>query len=482
MEWLDDVELPTPPGSNSVRGFLYSNIAVLSNGRRVVFMNKQEGGKTIYYTYSDDGVNWSTPQLFEPCNFVIGLNSPKVISDHLDRIHIIWASQLPRALYYSQMDAELNYVIDSVLISDNPDFDTFRDMYITADLQGRIHVMWNEGITGVHLPEAHYSRSVDGGQSWSDEVLLSNPDNLPSSFPRTQLNAYSGDTLAIFWRDSVPGPTENWDLQMVLSMDGGQSWSSPTVIAPNVNLQGDPDLVIDPQGRFHLFFHEAPVSDAYWGMRVRYGYSDDLGQTWLPSQNFDNIICNDQRSYLVEGSRYDIQNDVLWTFWKEEDIPGLQGGDMMAAYSLDRGESWSDPEYVTDWGDPSIGFKAVALLPNGGIAANYELPNYPSSGLFRIFYKEREPLLVPTAEKLYFEKLLIYPNPATSSVFVQGLDGTSAAELIISDIWGRNLKTISTNENAVVVEVSELPPGIYFLTVYDVATKLMHTEKFLKSE
>lgn len=477
-EWTSDIELPTPPGSNSVRGFLYSNMAVLSDNRRIVFLNKQDGPGSVFFTQSDDGINWSIPQLFEPVNYVIGLNSPKIISDHLDRIHIVWASQMPKALFYSQMDADLNYVLDSVRISDQPDFNKYSDMYISTDLKGRIHLMWNEGKTGVDLPEIQYSQSFDSGVSWSSKQTLSNQDNLPSSFPRGQFNAYSGDTLAIFWRDSVPMPVENWDLQMVVSENGGQTWGNPIVINEHANMQGDPDLVIDPTGRFHLFYHEAPINNPYWGMRIQYGYSDDLGATWQPSEMFNNVISLEQRSYLAEGSRYDIENNVLWTFWKEEDIIGLQGGDMMAAYSLNRGKTWSTPEYVTDQMETSIGFKAVALLPNGGLGINYELPNYPSNGLFRVFYKERSPILVSVREYIEKPKIALFPNPTSSDFELIGLPPKSLIR--IANIQGRLMKSIYSAESRIQIELNEVPSGVYFVSVTDESGNWMTTKKIWK--
>jgi Secretion system C-terminal sorting domain len=413
-EWSAEVPLPNAPGSSSSRGFLYSNIAVFSNGKRVVFLNRQDGPGGIYYTSSYDGINWTVPTLFTPSNLVVGLNSPKIISDQNDEMHIVWASQLPKVLYYSKMDSALNVLVDSVRIADNPEFSNYQAVYLTNDLQNRIHVMWNEGKTGVDLPESYYSRSIDGGLNWSVKDTISTDDSFPSAFPRGQFNAYSGDTLAIFWRDSSSLGVDNWDIQMVVSEDGGVSWSAPQLIDSHINMQGDPDLVIDPLGRFHLFFHEADVANPYWGMRIVYGYSDDLGMTWSPSSTFQDTVSLAQRSYLAEGSRYDIVNGVLWTFWKEEDMLGLQGGDMMAAYSTDRGDNWSTPEYVTDRNDSTIGFKAVALLPDGRLAINYELPNYPSTGLFTVFYKER---IASTASLTFNDQgqsLIIYPNPTNN--------------------------------------------------------------------
>ena len=464
-QWTSDLELPTPPSTTSVRGYLYNFIVVFSNGKRVVFLNSEDGPNSIYYTYSYDGINWSNPQAFNPVS-AIGMSSPKIIADQNDMLHIIWASQLPKGLYYTKMDSALNIIQDSVRISDNPDFGKFNGMYLTVDRKDRLHVMWHEGKTGIDVPEIYYSRSIDGGATWSLKDSLSVPDGLPSAFPRGQFKAYSGDTLAIFWRDSTSSPVPNdWDINMVVSQDGGANWSyPPTAVLSNHNFQGDPDLVIAPDGRFHLFHHESNIAAPYWDMRLLYNYSDDLGVTWNPSPTNNDTVSNAQRSYLAEGSKYDIQNNVLWTFWKEEDLLGLQGGDMVAAYSKDNGVSWSTPEYVSDRNDTTIGFKTASLLPNGGLGICYELPNYPSAGKLRVFYKERSPLALSINSITDDNNISIYPNPTTGHVKVQ-FGELKAQKIEVFNMNGQLVfnKQLSKNHTSTDLDFNSYLKGIYVL-------------------
>ena len=472
-QWGPDIELPAPPLSASARGFLYSNMGVFSSGKRVVFLHKEDAPTAVFYTYSYDGVNWSTPQLFAPASLVIGLNSPVVIADHQDTLHVIWASQLPKALYYTKMDSALNVVLDSVRIADNPQNNAFHDMYLTHDLQGRIHAMWNEGDAKVDTAESFYSRSLDGGRTWESKVMLTVDDDTSSVFPRGQFNAYGGDTLAIAWRNKISD--NNWDIQMTISTDGGASWGAPFTVNPSANDQGDPDVVIDPYGRIHLFYHEAPVGNLYNGIRIVYGYSDDLGATWHPSSVFyNNVISRNEKSRLVEGSRYDAVNDVLWTFWKEEDLPGHQGGDMLAAYSLDRGMSWSVPEYVTDRHDTSIGYKAVALLPNGNVGINYELPNYPDSGKFRVFYKERARVVTAVKPSALAQQVRVYPDPTTDAIRLD-IGPEHVKRLEIFTAAGRR---IGRYQDVKTIDVSHLTQGLYFIRVYTADRFL--TGRFIK--
>ncbi len=457
--WLSEVELPHPATSSNLRGFLYSNMAVFSNNKRVVFFREKNNITKIYYTYSYDGTNWSSPTQFFP---LPGLNSLKVISDQNDNLHLFY-KQGPTKLYYSKMDSSFRYLIDHVLIAANPVNGSLDEVYPTVDLKGRIHVMWHDGnIKTATNTECFYARSIDGGMSFSTPVQISKNTSKKSAFPRGQYNAYAGDSLAIFWRDNVT--SNNWNIHMVVSTDGGLNWSDPVTINSSEDYQGDPDLVIDPKGRFHLFYHQAPVGDAYWGMRVVYGYSDDLGQTWSPASDFyNNPVSRAQRSYLVEGSRYDIINNTLWTFWKEEDLFGLKGGDMMAAYSLDRGQTWSTPEYISDHDSVSIGFKTAALLPNGGVCVNYESPNYSGSGETRIVYRERQMLPLGTARyRGENNTVIIYPNPIHDVIHITPPGHQSIKSIEIVDLSGKVLRT-KFNSNS--ISIGHFKNGIYLVKI-----------------
>ncbi len=478
--WSAEVILPTPEASPNVRGFLYSNMAVLSDMKRIVFYSERDAASHIYFAYSHDGVNWTGPIPFNPVS-AVGINSIKVISDQNDNLHVVWNSHVPSGLYYTKMDSAFNVIIASTKIADAPlNGGSNNGVYLTVDLKDRIHVMWHNGNvndTSI-IVECFYSQSTDGGNSFSTPVQISQTPSKSSAFPRGQYNAYGGDSLAIFWRDYVSA--NNWDIKMSVSTDGGLNWSLPTTINESPDYQGDPDLVIDPQGRFHLFYHHAPKDNPYWGIRVVYGYSDDLGKTWTPSSNFySNPVCANQRSYLVEGSRYDKSNNVLWTFWKEEDLPGLKGGDMMASYSIDRGSTWSAPQYITDQGDTSIGFKSVALMPNGKICVNYEVPNFPTSGEIRVIYREQLNSTVGISDLDQKYKLAVFPNPTGNYIIISAGDNVEFETIDIYNLLGEKLFSI-TFKNNVPIDLSDLDNGIYILKFLDKNGVSPFTKKIIK--
>lgn len=484
-EWGPEIELPKPPLADTIAGFLYGNMATFSNGKRVVFMYRNQAPKGIYFTESTDGFNWSTPIEFGPTSGITGASSLKCILDENDTLHVIFKGQMPLSLYYVKTDINMNAPFGVSLIADNPANNEFNDMYITYDLKGRIHVMWNEGDEIAYETECYYSRSIDGGLTWETKQTISPNDNNSSAFPRGQFNAYDGDTLVIGWREKIQLlPFEIWQTQLVMSINGGASWdywSSPNIPSLNNNVQGDPDVVIGPDGRIHLFYHEAHEDSIYDGMRVVYGYSDDLCQTWTPSNSFynDGVICYEERSYLVEGSRFDPSKNVLWTFWKEEDLPGKKGGDMVARFSLDNGENWETIEYVTDRGDTTVGFKAISFFTDGTLAINYELPDYPDSALKTLYYAERTPLNL-SLPKNASSDFLIYPNPCSGQVIT--ISGTSVGikRIIINDLSGKTFldEFVGLKSNEYAISTDFFNPGIYTALIQTVEGNIV-AKKFI---
>ncbi|MGB9856326.1 MAG: sialidase family protein, partial [Caldisericum exile] len=440
--WDSEVLLPLANPGAKQRGVLYNNIVTTSNGRIIISTTEVNSSNINmilghYLTYSDDGgITWLTPpQQFNPPNLVVGGSSVKLAMDSNDTLYVLWTSKNPEAIFISKLDKNLNIIKDSIRVSakvtnyTNSSFAT----HFTIDRHNRIHVMWHEGNpNSPQTAESFYTRSIDGGITWQTVDTLSTIDGHHSAFPHAEFDV-AGDTLAIAWRDSVGG-TMQWDVYGVVSTNGGQTWSNPVSFVSTSNADWDPDLLVDNHGRFHLAYHVYPTGNPFWGARVEYRYSDDLGTTWLipSSPSSGQLSQSGMRSQLVEGFRYDVQRNVLWITWKDERDFNLSNGeaqaDMTAVYSTDRGLNWSSPEFVTDRYESTIAFKAGAILPNGDFCVNYEVIspgniNDPS-GFLRVYFRKRQSpvtsIVDPRAEipsNIYFYQN--YPNPFNSTTTIR---------------------------------------------------------------
>lgn len=480
------------------RGVLYNNMVVTSTGRIIIStseinpsnMNQLYGH---YLTYSDDGgESWESPVPFTPTDLVIGGSSVKLAIDKNDNLYVLWNSFSPSAIFISKLDKDLNVINDSVRVVSKMLYGNFAT-HFTIDKYNRIHVMWHEGSPGTsNIAEAFYTRSTNNGLTWETVTPLSSDDGHHSAFPHAEFDT-AGDTLAIAWRDSV-GVSSQWDVYMVFSTDGGQSWSpSPTPVISGMDADWDPDLLIDPLNRIHLFYTKYPKGDPFDGARNYYQYSDDAGASWsLPNFPTNGIISGITRSQLIEGTRYDEQRNILYVTWKDErDFNHSNGeveGDIMLAYSPDRGLSWSTPEFITDRHDSTVGFKSGALLPTGEYCVNYEVLseddiNDPGT-LVRVYFRKRQAITTDVKSEseaaAAFQLNQNYPNPFNPSTTIEfrvssyGLVGLGepAARLVslkVYDILGREVATLVNeyqqpgNYNVEFrTQNSELSSGVYF--------------------
>lgn len=489
--WQNEILLPRYNESLNPkqRGVLYNNMVVTSGGRIIISTSELNASNMNqvyghYLTFSDDGGNnWSTPVRFTPTDQVIGGLSPKLAIDKNNFVYAIWSSNIPKALYISKLDSNLNILKDSIRISSNMSYGNFAS-HLTIDRKNRIHVMWHEGSTNSsNTAESFYSQSTDGGITWSATVSLSSNDNHHSAFPHAQFDN-AGDTLAISWRDSVGG-LNRWDVYLVFSTDGGQSWTSPIPTITSSDSDWDPDLIIDSNNRIHLFYTKYPATNPFLGARNYYTYSDNLGASWqLPNSPANGMFSDNYRSQLIEGTRYDEKNNILYVTWKDErDFNFSNGnvqGDIMMTYSTDRGINWMIPEFITDRNDSTIGFKAAIVLPTGEFAVNYEVIsqddiNNPATSV-RVNFRKRS--LTTTSVNNYdlsvksYYLFQNYPNPFNPSTRISWQSPVGSHQTLkIHDVLGNEVATLvdeyreagsyETEFNTTLVS-GQLASGIYF--------------------
>ena len=238
------------------------------------------------------------------------------------------------------------------------------------DDMGHIHIVWCQEYfeTGMISSnyEVHYSQSMDNGQTWSPEVLVSkwNHGGLDAPmefFPKIEVsNDYMGQKiLHVIWSEYTPDWMHS-EMFYSTSTDGGISWSgvneNNTIRADLAVSAYDPDITVS--GPIDEYVHiswsqESPNSGT---SEIYYTRSTDAGTggTWDQEKVISNDLTGPENLWVGIPKIATTGNSVF-TIW---DQPLTTDGknEICISFSNDNGtDDWSsiDTDNVISFEDDS---------------------------------------------------------------------------------------------------------------------------------
>lgn len=455
--WSAQVPITKSSANVSADGAVANNMVVQNDGTTLLFYTETSGSKrTPYYVGTrDNGTTWNAPAptIFAPPTRTTGFGSVSVDSDSEGNIHTIWGARAPAAIFYARWDAKTQQWSDTVRLSSQIK-QKAGFCNVTTDRKGRVHVFWMDGENGTtQISEVMYVRSENTGKTWSQQVMISKDDGKHSAFPIADYSGATGDNLAIAWRDSAgrgSGGSQNWDLHISTTSDGGKTWSEPRVLIGNADYESDPNLIVGKDGRMYIAFHIYQAANPF-NARVMYGYSNDGGKTWLP-EGFQQISETNIRSHLVKEA-YDFMNDRPWFFWKDErDLSPTSGGtmpsgdgrgaDIICSYISQQGKTVSKPEFLTDAGMDEVGLHNFKIGADGLPRAHYFIKQ---NDLTTLYYTQRKGVStglngVTRNVSNSGIQLIVAPNPVLDILSVRiSLTKPEHITLTVYNALGQNL-------------------------------------------
>ncbi|HLO34296.1 MAG TPA: sialidase family protein [Anaerolineales bacterium] len=155
---------------------------------------------------------------------------------------------------------------------------------MTSDSSGNLYALWNAGSTPKGPERIYFSKSTDGGNTWSAKKDVSTaPQGTHHNFPAISA-AGSGD-VRISWMDAraANGGMDRWNVYFRSSTNGGSTWSnevdlSTYVAGPTLASYIFADGFRFPFGDyFEMDVDEQGTNHLVWGE----GYSyDSPGSIW----------------------------------------------------------------------------------------------------------------------------------------------------------------------------------------------------------
>ena len=307
------------------------NPAIANDGTNVyavwneVIPETNSNHRQIFFSKSvDDGITWSIPQKLSNNNSG-NARSPDIAIDG-SNIFVTWydPSSGINEIYFSRST-------DGGATWNTPqNISNARGQLPSIDNDGsNIFVTWDSGggpNTG--SLEVLFSRSTNGGMTWSSPVVIS--ENGVFSFVSDI--ATNGSDIFVSWEVSGIG---NRDIHVSKSSDGGITWSTPQNISNNPGASTFSSIATHGT---NVFVTWSDINEP--DHEILFSKSIDGGATWSsPPQNISNTAENSH----VPAITSDGTN--LFLVW-EEGLPGFR--DIYFSKSTDNGSTWSAPQNISD--------------------------------------------------------------------------------------------------------------------------------------
>lgn len=271
--------------------------------------------------------------------------SPRLLCDQYQNLHVLWAKSYGTgsAIYYRSDVAGVLSEANAVVAVHDP-----LAVALSAAISSRddvIHVIWqNSWVRG----EVYYSRAslsdASSAGAWSrPRILVSAPDGAAISV--------DGDAIVRIWYGVSDDRNGQGEVVYIESRDSGEAWSDPipvyqTILPTPSIIRGN--LVVDKAGRMHA---SVSIRSQTYGAysELLYLRSIDAGHTWEQ----EVVAGPDSTSPGVAGlALFVLERDEIHRTWHHPE--------RLHQWSVDGGETWSDPVEIIDLGWGFGGTNALA--------------------------------------------------------------------------------------------------------------------------
>jgi hypothetical protein len=338
--------------------------------------------RELHYGRSTDlGETWSCAASDRIISFPDGkafFEEQDVDLTHLGTIVVVWSEDVDatREVHYgisADGGATFSCETQDLVLSDLSTAVDTGVPSVAVDGNLAYHVVWQQVVGGV--AEVHYSRSTDGGATWSGtsgDRIISFPDGNGAITPKIMVG--EGDRLIVVWRENGDAGTPV--IHVGISDDGGDTWSSEVAdreISQPVRLMTDLAAAAipywaGPDGNLHVVYAASFDEASPFHYEVYATSSTDNGDTWT-GETVTTAVSHDEdhtRSAHNPDVFASACSGVIAAWDEEEDVAGTNEQHV----SIFDGVSWSGAaaDEIISFPDGEDGYRP-SVVGAQGIAA-----------------------------------------------------------------------------------------------------------------
>ncbi|MBE27596.1 MAG: hypothetical protein CMB06_00585, partial [Euryarchaeota archaeon] len=360
--WSDIALMESNFGNTDI--ILSEPLVVANDDFVVVAWNKNTypGDEELMASYStDEGESWSSAQSIDPAyNHYIIYDFDGAVSDD-GTIHVVWSSVKEGGdeyhIYYQKSEDSGESWDEEILISDA---DSSSSIGAQIAVNGNnVHITWEQYYSSQSYYAAEYARSTNGGETFGSPGTVSSSGNTVSE---TAISA-QGSNVVIGWlEDSDSGDV----LKSKTSSNTGSTFGTETIVATS-DAGSYAFLSSDNDGGANYYFSwlEIPVSGQREVFSAR---SANSGSTWNSPVNVDGIDNGDENQFRA-SSVVEANSDRVFVLWSEENSDSGASSDLDIVYSVSTndGSTWADFDdvseyyYEADSGAPALAYASDYL-------------------------------------------------------------------------------------------------------------------------
>ncbi|MFN8608054.1 MAG: sialidase family protein [Vulcanimicrobiota bacterium] len=236
---------------------------------------------------------------------------------------------------------------------------------VATDSEQRVHLVYQGLQAGDNI---YYRQSADGGQSWSEEVNVSNTPGL-SSLPCV---AARGNEVAVAWLEDCRDHSSN-DVYVSVSSDGGHTFGAPVDVSQTPGRSAYPALAIGANGSIHLAWSDTTGGGAR--PDIFHSSSDNFGKSWTRAVQVTRTHGALGAPTIAVGN-----GDLVHIAWSDQ-CRGSRVPDIHLVRGMQ--DTWS-PEHDLSPSAEESTHPCVALRPDGRscVAWLEDCPSHQGNDIF----------------------------------------------------------------------------------------------------